>query len=384
MGVGSYIDPITPDIPAAAAPSQELQFTDATEGAVVPEVLGTAEVIGNFIWYCCNRVEDVTEDVDTGGSGGSSQEVVTGYRYYLTFAIGLCAGPIDEIHAIYRDNEDDPMWAYYNWLVPGESLQRPADGQYSTLSLGSPKGADGTLYFYWGTDNQYPEPLFSTGRENTVGLGWDMVGGRWTMIGGPVEEGVVTGGGVDATLNSPMRGLCYVFGHDVFIGEVNRCPTFRFIVTKKPDAFYSAKKTIGTYDYNPAHAIYEILVDMVGLADADLNTASFQAVADTLYSEGRGISMRLDRQEPAMAYIEEILKHINGILFYGNDQQLHLKLLRDDYVVGNLPTINQDDVLEPPSFSRGSFFQTINQVRVQYTERYSVPYEWQDVWGEGD
>ena len=124
-------------------------------------------------------------------------------------------------------------------------------------------------------------------------------------------------------------------------------------------------------DYNPAHAIWYILETMVGWPAAWLDATSFLNVAQTLPAEGtrgRGVSVLFQAQQPALSYVGYILKHINGILFYGTDKKLHLKLLRDDYDVDTLPVIDETMLTEPPSLSRAEA-QLNQSVSVEYSDR---------------
>jgi alpha-tubulin suppressor-like RCC1 family protein len=59
-------------------------------------------------------------------------------------------------------------------------------------------------------------------------------------------------------------------------------------------------------------------------------------------------------------------------LRYGTDGKFHPKLIRDDYTVGDLPTIDEDVMLEEPTFNRKSWIDTLNEMKVQYSEIIDV------------
>ncbi|GAG70262.1 unnamed protein product [marine sediment metagenome] len=128
--------------------------------------------------------------------------------------------------------------------------------------------------------------------------------------------------------------------------------------------------TLNTYDCNPAHAIWYILTTILELPSSYLHDASFLAVANTLSSESRGIAILFSTSKTAEDYIESILQHINGALHYGDDQKFHLKLIRDDYVVGDLLEIDAAVIKDTPTISRGSFMDTYNEILVQFSERH--------------
>jgi hypothetical protein len=108
--VGAVADSM---IVAALMPSQtqsgarlsDLRVTSATEGAVIPRVLGRMRVGGNVIW-ATDFVEHVHSE-RVGGKGGGGQKVRT-YSYTASFAVALCEGPIAGITRIWVDGK--PFW----------------------------------------------------------------------------------------------------------------------------------------------------------------------------------------------------------------------------------------------------------------------------------
>jgi|GEM_PF-3524463 len=128
-------------------------------------------------------------------------------------------------------------------------------------------------------------------------------------------------------------------------------------------------ETIQDMDYNPAHAIWYILNQMVGLPSSWLDAASFNAAAATLYGENRGVSIRFNDQLDALGYVESLLAHVGGVLRYGAGGKLYLKLVRDDWTAGDLPLVDESMMIEPPALARRSWIDTINQVQVKYSQR---------------
>jgi len=128
-------------------------------------------------------------------------------------------------------------------------------------------------------------------------------------------------------------------------------------------------------DANPALAIYDLLTHPVyGLRKPAslIDQASFDSAARTLFDEGLGISMNIDTPTSADELIGEILRHADGVLY--NDPQTGLytlKLARADYDPESLPVLSVDDVLEPPQYSRGSWSETTNEVKITFTDRSS-------------
>lgn len=324
FGIGSMIAPTAPDTPAPGeAQWSKLDMPSANEGIVVPDVLGTTKSVGNIFWYANNRVQEIKEKVKMGKK---KKWVTTGYEYYLTWAQGLCMGPVDTLLTIYR--HEDVVWS-------GE-LERDSTGM-ATITL----AGMGVCQFYYGTYDQ------------------------------PIPTVMQTYGTLPAT-NSGYRGLCYVLMVDCLIGEYNRCPVLRFVYRRSPALEWLPNPSCPYYDYNPAAAIWYILENHTELDTEEfLDQDEFALVAQTLLEEARGISLLMMTQTEAITYIEGILTHINALFFFDIDSKFHLKLLRDDEETENMKSYTEADFVEPPIINRTGWVDVINEVQVQYTRRKS-------------
>lgn len=321
-GVDMLVNPYVPDRPSPGQPdTSSLSINSIEEGGSIIDALGTTKISrANFIWMGRNRSEALEETVEyevpSGcGSKKKSETYTTGYRYYLTWALGICVGPIDEVVAILKD-DDQLIWA-------GSITST------STINIKDVGSAD----FYFGEDSQ------------------------------PINTNI-------ASYN--YKGLAYVYFDDCFIGEYNRGFIAKFIIRKTPSFSFNSHNRIGAYDYNPAHALWYILTEMVGLEEDYLDDASFSAVADTLYNEGIGIGISFTDQVTAETYIESILGHISGMLVYGNNSRLHLKLMRKDVLIENLPVVTENMLLEEPEINRTGWGETINELKIQFINKYFV------------
>ena len=141
FSAGMILDPITPDEPNLASPNPNEIIMEPQEGGIVAEVLGTASLTGNLLMYGQERVENITETVETGKGGGSDQTVVTGYEYYMTWAVGICAGPINTLHCIYKGT--DIVWE------GSLDISYSINGRTTVILDGM-----GTCVFYFGTEDQ--------------------------------------------------------------------------------------------------------------------------------------------------------------------------------------------------------------------------------------
>lgn len=328
FGVGSYIDPMTPDIEAPGGPKQDLQLTANTIGSPIIDLAGTGKISKTtLLCYGKEHTEAVSTEVEGGKGGGGSQKQQTGNNYYMTWALGICRGPVDTFWTIFKDEK--PIWS--------GQLDRPASGGVQTLAITD----FGTVRIYFGTSDQ--------AADSDVG---DIIG--------------------DATLNSPLRGLCYAVFVDCLLGNFNRMPSMRFVLSKFPAFSFSGENKIQAYDYNGIHGIWYILAEMVGLPESWLSSADFESVALVISQEYRGLSILFADQASALSYIEAINNHLFSVLRFGSDAAFHPKLIRDDYDAGSLETIDEDSLLDEPQFDRGSWIETINEVKVQFSEITNV------------
>lgn len=145
--------------------------------------------------------------------------------------------------------------------------------------------------------------------------------------------------------------------------------TPKFLVRRVWREWYPAKAQIGE-DVNPAHIIYECLVNGewgLGYPNQDVNDDSFSQAADTLHDEGLGLSLKWKSQSRVREFIELVLEHINGTLVEDRETgEFRLTLVRGGYDVENLFELNEDNcILE--NFQRKTLSDTVNEVLVAFT-----------------
>lgn len=236
-GLGTVIDPMTPDIPSPGEPMGELEIMTNAEGLPLPDVLGTSKMTGNLLYYGNNYRTEVTEEVEGGGGsgGGGSQDAVTGYRYYLSWAMGFCLGPVDTLYTVWAD--DKIVWAgnlpiseatngEVNILlgnVDRGELPPALEDEYGIFNLGymgaytgedgAEQGIMGLMTFYFGTEDQ----------EANSTLGALMVSD------GAIES---------LDYHIPYRRQCWAYMHNCYIGDYNRCPTIKVVIRKSPECSF--------------------------------------------------------------------------------------------------------------------------------------------------
>lgn len=122
-------------------------------------------------------------------------------------------------------------------------------------------------------------------------------------------------------------------------------------------------------DSNPSHMIYEALVhpNLMGGLPSQIAEQQFRDVAQVLHDEAFGLSLLWDGQSPVEDFVQDVVNHINGLVFFNPfTGKLNIRLLRDDYNPDDLPELGPDNcVLE--SFRRPLWGETINEIVVEWT-----------------
>jgi hypothetical protein len=137
---------------------------------------------------------------------------------------------------------------------------------------------------------------------------------------------------------------------------------------------YQGPVTIGD-ELNPAHAIAAILCDTfgklgIGIGTDILNQVSFANAASTLASEGFGYSRCWDQGETGREMIDEILEHIDGVLYLDQASGLFvLKLIRPDYDPSALLTIDPSNCERLDELTLMNGAGAPNKITVKYPDR---------------
>lgn len=148
------------------------------------------------------------------------------------------------------------------------------------------------------------------------------------------------------------------------------------------ECFAPTYKTIATHfvgpiskEANPVCVIYDILVepwDRVGRDPSTIDDDSFYAAAVQLATdaERNGFSMLLSTAVTSKEALGLVLEQIDGVLYDDvATGKVKLALIREDYDVGDLITLDPSNVLEVVSYSSGTWPNSYNQVRCTFTDR---------------
>lgn len=141
-------------------------------------------------------------------------------------------------------------------------------------------------------------------------------------------------------------------------------------VNGSPTRWADVQITSGFADMNPIHILRECLTDKtwgMGYLSADIDDTSFTTAANTLVDEKMGMSLLWDRQIPIEDFVGEVLRHINAVLFVDRiSGKFVVKLIRDDYDVDDLITLDETNILTVSDYSRVDQGDAVNSVTVIY------------------
>ena len=148
--VGSMVDSW---IISSLAPAQRmegarldsLRVTSSTEGAVIPALYGRMRVGGNIIWATDFREETETTE-QGGGKGGGPKVESTEYKYYASFALALCEGPITGIGRVWADGKSLDLEGIDYEVYKGGEAQLPDPIMQAALGVENTPAFRGTAY----------------------------------------------------------------------------------------------------------------------------------------------------------------------------------------------------------------------------------------------
>lgn len=136
-------------------------------------------------------------------------------------------------------------------------------------------------------------------------------------------------------------------------------------------AIISALAKVLIFDMNLAHIIREAITDPdwgMGYPEADVDDTNFAEGADLFYSEAFGASYLWDRQSPVIEFIKEVSRTGNVVVKIDRKTgKFVLKPIRDDYEIGSLVTLDEEDsVVSVQSVEVPTFDELANSIVVKY------------------
>ncbi|WP_210879995.1 phage tail protein [Roseovarius autotrophicus] len=124
-------------------------------------------------------------------------------------------------------------------------------------------------------------------------------------------------------------------------------------------------------DMNPAHIIRECLTNRdwgLGYSAFEIG-ASFTAAADTLHTEGFGLSLIWQQDSSIEEFIASVLDHIDASLFIDRRSGLwEIRLIRADYDASALPIFDETNVVDWGRLGRRAPSDLVNSVTVRFSD----------------
>lgn len=128
-------------------------------------------------------------------------------------------------------------------------------------------------------------------------------------------------------------------------------------------------------DADPVEVIYDLLTNAFGrggLSTSKIDMVSFLAASTTLNAENHGYSNVIYESTTCADAISAILAQIDATLYEEpTTGLLKIKLIRNDYTIGSIPVFDATNIVDADPVNFGTFVNTINEVRVQFTDRWA-------------
>ena len=324
-----------------AKPGQlgDFSFPRNDEGAPIAIFWGRVRFRGpNTLFYGNLVATPITEKVKTGLF--SSKRVVVGHIYSLTIhmALALLTGSTARVRRIWF-GEKVAWTGNVGGGTDGATFNVSAPGLFGGFKEGG--GVSGPVTFYPGTFSQ------------TIN----------THLQGIVPDG---------TLLPAYRGLIHMVFQSFTVGEQPNVQPISVELESIPNSLGLGGVGLNG-DANPAEALFDIFNNQwgrLGLPSGATNSPSFTSAGSTLLAEGHGISLKIESTNDGRDAIQEVLQQIDGLIYEDPfSREINLRLIRDDYVVANLPVFDESNVAEIGDYSVSTWTDTFNQARVIYTDR---------------
>lgn len=318
---------------AKAAKLGDFQFPRSKHGDPVPLIWGTVRQKSPIVaWYGDFTPIPITQKMKTGLF--NSKRVTTGYRNYIGIDCVLCLGPNVKLRKIWADTYQ--VWA--------------GNASYGDISISLPElfggdseggGIEGTLTFYDGNFNPPQDPYLLS------------------KIGSNVPA-----------YNGFARALFKGF----YIGTSTTPKAFSFELSRITSGLHATYSAMPNgYDVNPMEIIYDMITQKwgrFGTSSSELDLTSFIACAQTLYTEGLGMSLIVQSSVTGKDVLEEVMRIADGILYQDpSTSKIVAKLIRQDYTIGSLPIFDESSISSLTNFKKTTWDSTFNQCRVSFKDR---------------
>jgi len=326
---------------------------EVREGTKFPIIAGTCWIENPIVgWF--GDVNWTSTRVRLSGTGG--REVYINHYKYGALHI-LTQGVSDGILQIRVDN--DIVW--------------PTEGQIKVLNADGAASCYLKLYELYGGLHEYNGQITEQG------------GGLWGRVrfryGETTQlQNAYLVGNCGASISAD-RGLTSTVLEKVTIGGTTQMRPWKYLVkrtnvlTTGEAQWYPSKAAIRTYEINPIHWLREIYTDTewgLSTPTSSVNDTNLEAAADVLYDEGFGICIKWEGEQSLEAHVKDVLRYINAVIYEDHlTGMLEMKLIRDDYVIGDLEVFDETDIVNIESFSRGLMHKIPDVTYLKYWDMYN-------------
>lgn len=356
----------------------DFNFPTADESRPIPVVWGTVKIDGpNIIWYGDLQATQLSRNVKTGLFSSTKQTL--GFRYSIGVDYALCFGPVDAILEIRTDNK-------LAWLPTGIETP-PTDsggtGQEFVVDARTIYGGDADFQLEaGGFGGTYAVCTFYSGRPTTTVNGY--LSGVLNPAPVPAYNNICR-----VVWQGPSNGKAVYNGNffnepfkSGYMGTANQLTPLEFIIKRCPNTLSTAlldteylivdANNANQADANPADALYELLTNNLWGINIPTNLFdfnSFKSAQHQCFVDKLGFSAVWDTPKEIIDVMNELLNYMDAVLYTDLETGLiAIKLARTDYDVENILTLNEDNCIVT-SYSRASWAETTNEVRVNYLER---------------
>lgn len=348
----------------------DFQFPTATEGRPVPVPFGRVRQKGpNVVWYGDLFQEAVTKFFKSGLWSG--KRVTTGFKYNIGVQFALGRGVPGAPVALRR------VWIGDTEVFTGNiTTETFFDINQPELFGGDELGNGGVLAtcdFYTGSNSQAVSPYLDTTDRQRIASAATPTCPRYT-------------------------GTCYVVAREftsaapaatnigAYVGNSTTVKPWSFEI-ERFSALFSGQSgsdnKIGAADCNPINVIYELLTNKewgFGFPATDIDvgaSSSFVNASEAMKDEANGFSFLMDRQMGAKAFLQELQRQIDGVVYLSQSTgKWTIQLARGPsdtngfgYDINTVPQLTDDNVAEVKDYTRGAWEDTTNTIQVEYDKR---------------
>lgn len=357
-----------------------LDLPRTEEGSAIPLVYGRTQVkSGVLVWM---------SQLNT--KMGPDDQYIT-YGLYLLFVVGLPMG-----NGVTHGNSLNGPLLHNVWLgdralpSPGTlpragSVIEYAKQVFQPAQLGGPGRGGGLIgsYQWFGgwTDQSFVSPASPIGDAMQGSIAANQIPGHRGMMCVSFQYAPESSSPYFAQTQGDGTGgttSAFPLPDGFVLGENPDVNGFAFEVSSYGDKIFSMVTPGFDFggDADPMEVIYDLLTNpwgRVGLDVSKIDMPSWLACSNTLKAEGHGYSGAVYDSQDAREVINAVCAQIDCSIYEEpTTGKFMAKLVRQDYDPSLIPLFDESNIIEVSDYTLGSWRDTINEVRVRFTNRSSV------------